>query len=88
MYCGFDFVSFRITGTLVSRDVFGWSPEVCVNKVLLYIFCSLEFGYWYPCTAISCAESLSSKMTCCVLKLDIKLYFLGVLSVAEDASVC
>ena len=31
------FFSFRITRTLVNTDVFGRSPEVRVNEVLLYI---------------------------------------------------
>jgi len=31
------FFSFQITCTLVNADILGRSPEVCVNKVLLYM---------------------------------------------------
>jgi len=31
------FFSFRITRTSVDTDVLGWSQEVCVNKVSLYV---------------------------------------------------
>jgi len=38
IFCFDFFFSFRITRTSVNTDVFGRSPEVRVNKVLLYLY--------------------------------------------------
>ena len=39
------FFSFRMTRTSVNKDVFGRSPEVRVNEVLLYLYCAICIAY-------------------------------------------
>ena len=88
-------VCFRFRLSFFVACILSITVPVCLFLfvgVILYCvhtsFVGCEFGYWYQCTAVSCTESLSSKMMCFVLNWTLNSTFLGVPLVAENASVC